>query len=165
MDNPFSEADADRRELWEMVVKRDFDAFIAQDWSLVHDDFLEDVFFAIDGRGQDNPDRWKITFPTLGHYRESWLAEARALVPRVEAQKLRQALFDAVTMTDIEIEGDVAVLHKKFDGAVHTDDGEQVVLKWQTLYQCRKIGGQWKIVGFVGYLPYPMGSPSAAKEA
>jgi hypothetical protein len=32
------------------------------------------------------------------------------------------------------------------------------VLNWQTLYFCRRAGGRWKLTGFAGYLPFPMGT-------
>jgi len=43
--NPFPEGDADRHALWEMLVRRDIDAFIGQDWAMVEDDFIADSFF------------------------------------------------------------------------------------------------------------------------
>ncbi|MGI9550439.1 MAG: RidA family protein, partial [Aurantibacter sp.] len=54
---------------------------------------------------------------------------------------------------DIEIQGDNALLHKKFFGAMKKKDGGEVPTDWQTLYRCRKIDGAWKIVGFTGYMP------------
>ncbi len=30
-------------------------------------------------------------------------------------------------------------------------------MQWQTLYYCRFHEGRWKISGFTGYLPNPMG--------
>lgn len=36
--------DADRAAIWEMLMTRDFEAFAAQDWSMVADDFLADEF-------------------------------------------------------------------------------------------------------------------------
>jgi hypothetical protein len=35
------------------------------------------------------------------------------------------------------------------------------MLNWQTLYFCRKVEGLWKLTGFVGYMPFPMGTPRA----
>ncbi|MBL8160786.1 MAG: hypothetical protein JNJ61_02295, partial [Anaerolineae bacterium] len=71
---------------------------------------------------------------------------------------LRQAVYAATSLLDIEINGDAALLHKKFDGEIVTDAGEHVRMLWQTVYQCRKLNGVWKIAGFVGYLPNPMGA-------
>ncbi len=49
------------------------------------------------------------------------------------------------------------VAHKKFDGAATTVDGQEVVLRFQSIFHLARIEGRWKIAGFVGYLPNPMG--------
>ncbi|MEP4755468.1 MAG: hypothetical protein ABJZ74_22280, partial [Nitratireductor sp.] len=73
-------------------------------------------------------------------------------------EPLREAMFRITNMRDIDIDGDRAVLHKKFNGAIARPDGEPTRLKWQTLYFCRKVDGVWKIAGFVGYMPHPLGA-------
>ena len=40
--NPFPASDAARHAIWEMLVPRDIDAFLAADWSMVAGDFVED---------------------------------------------------------------------------------------------------------------------------
>ena len=60
-------------------------------------------------------------------------------------------------LRDIDLAGDIAVAHKKFDGKLARADGGTDVLLWQTLYFCRKVAGRWKLTGFVGYMPFPMG--------
>lgn len=156
--NPFPPDDPDRRALWEMLVARDIEAFVRQDWGMVADDFIEQGFMGVDGRRQGNPDGWRLSFPTLAHYRDSWLRDSREMAARVRIDALRQAVYAATSLLDIEISGDAALLHKKFDGEIVTDAGERVRMLWQTLYQCRKVNGVWKIAGFVGYLPNPMGA-------
>ena len=42
--NPFPVSEAARHAIWEMLVPRDIDAFLAADWSLVAGDFVEDGF-------------------------------------------------------------------------------------------------------------------------
>ena len=32
------------------------------------------------------------------------------------------------------------------------------VLDWQSVYTLARIEGAWKLTGFIGYLPYSMGS-------
>lgn len=44
--NPFAD-DSDRHALWEMLVHREIDAFLARDWSMVTGDFLADRFMGI----------------------------------------------------------------------------------------------------------------------
>lgn len=160
--NPFSESDPDRHALWDMLVDRDIRAFLAADWEMVADDFVEEGFMGIDGRFLSNPDSWQLTFPALAPYREEWLRQARDFSATEWAEAPERPLFEATTLRDIEIRGDSALLHKKFDGSVRKKNGETVRLNWQTLYRCRRVGGRWKIAGFTGYLPHPMGSAAPA---
>jgi len=67
---------------------------------------------------------------------------------------LRPALFRAVDMRQIDVAGDRAVAHKKFDGAIQLADGGDEQLLWQTLYFCARRDGVWKIASFVGYMPF-----------
>ncbi|TIW85794.1 MAG: hypothetical protein E5V52_07495, partial [Mesorhizobium sp.] len=90
-------------------------------------------------------------------YRDEWLRQAKETAATKFAEPLREALFRVTNMRDIDVDGDRAVLHKKFDGSVAKADGGVDRLKWQTLYFCRKVGGRWKIAGFVGYMPHPLG--------
>lgn len=153
--NPFSN-DPDRRAIWEMLVERDIRAFIEQDWSMVEGDFVAEGFMGIDGRGLSNPDGWQITYPNLDAYRDEWLRQAKATAETDFAEDLEPALIRATTLRDIEIAGDLALVHKKFDGSVAKSEGGSVVLNWQSRYYCRKVAGSWKITGFTGYLPHPM---------
>jgi len=152
--NPFT--DPERRALWEMLVERDIRAFIASDWSLVADDFLEDEFYGVDGRRLVNPDGWRLTYPTLESYRARWLSQAAAFHAANAEENPSEALHALTELRDIEISGDRALAHKKFDGTLKTREGARR-LCWQTLYHCRKLGGKWKICGFTGYMPNPMG--------
>ena len=47
--SPFPANDADRNQIWEMLVPRDIAAFVAADWSMVKDDFKMDGFYAMNG--------------------------------------------------------------------------------------------------------------------
>ncbi len=153
--NPFPN-DPDRQAIWEMLVERDIEAFIKQDWSLVTGDFIKSGFMGLDARFRANPDSWRLEFPTLADYQRSWLEQARRDAGRIAPGALAQALHDATTLRDIDLNGETAVAHKKFDGEVRFSDGSVQTLRWQTLYFCRKVSGAWKITGFVGYLPNPL---------
>jgi len=155
--NPFPEVDTARHAIWDMLVARDIEAFVQQDWSMVANDFIEATFMGLDARGSDNPDSWQLTYPTLSSYRDSWLAGASKDAHIHQPDKLRQAVYNNTILRDIDVQGDRAVAHKKFDGILVDDNGKTTVMQWQTLYQCQKVDGQWKISGFVGYLPFPMG--------
>lgn len=153
--NPFEHA-TDRYELWQMLVERDIEAFLAGDWSMVEDDFIADSFTAIDAQRNPNPDHWRLSFVTLADYRASWLEQSAEMRHKVQIDRLREGIIKATNMDDIEIAGDSALLHKRFQGQVVADNGEVMPMQWQTLYQCKRVAGQWKIAGFVGYLPYPI---------
>lgn len=154
--NPFPD-DPDRSAIWTMLVARDIAAYVAADWSMVEDDFVAQDFMGINGNRVDNPDGWTISFPTLDAYRDEWLRQAREGQQVAYAEDPEAGIHRATSLTEIEINGERAVAHKKFDGQIKLADGGVDRLNWQTLYVCRKVHGQWKLTGFVGYLPYPMG--------
>ena len=155
--NPFPETDPDRRAIWEMLVERDITAFLAADWAQVENDFLPDEFTAIDGRFSANPDDWRLTFFTLDAYRQSWLDDANDFAKIAFSDDPRTAIFKTTTLETIEIAGDRALAHKKFDGGITRADGTFDRMNWQTVYYCRRDAGRWKLTGFTGYLPNPMG--------
>lgn len=155
--NPFAPNDTDRHQIWAMLVERDIDAFIAADWSKHGPDFHAESFFGVNAHKSELPDSWRLDFPNLDAYRDEWLRQAAATAKVKYAEPLREALFRATNMRDIDIAGDRAVCHKKFDGVVARADGGQDVLSWQTLYFCGRFNSVWKMTGFVGYMPFPMG--------
>jgi enamine deaminase RidA (YjgF/YER057c/UK114 family) len=187
--NPFPSEDADRRAIWEMLVERDIEAFVNRDWSMVAADFIggvgvslvgesvaaesgheagrvtacADAFWGLDARGSDDPDSWRLTFPTLASYRTAWLEQSEQMARRAAPDAIRNGLIGATTLQEIEITGDAALAHKKFDGAIALLDGGSERLSWQTLYHFRKVKYEWKIAGFVGYLPNSMGRAEPAR--
>ncbi|NKX66929.1 hypothetical protein HEP89_22665 [Labrenzia sp. 5N] len=158
--NPFAGKDEDRSEIWDMLVMRDINAFVAADWEQVAHDFDEPAFFGVDGGKVPNPDDWKLGFPDLGSYKERWLSQAEIFRATEFAEDARAAIFDATRLTEIDINGNRAIAHKKFDGRIRKADGGEDRLLWQTLYFCVRREGRWKICGFAGYLPNPLGAAS-----
>ncbi|MCB0666302.1 MAG: RidA family protein [Saprospiraceae bacterium] len=157
--NPFPN-DPDRAEIWNMLVERDIYAFCAGDWSMVEHDFIAEGFMGMDGGKIANPDQWKINYSNLELYRDEWLRQAEAFNNTAWKEDPVETFFALTDLTQIDIVNDTALAHKKFDGYLTDPNGEKVTLNWQTLYQCRKKEGKWKISGFVGYLPYPLGDQS-----
>lgn len=149
--NPFA-GDNDREQIWEMLVRRDIEAFVTQNWSLVANDFDEARFLGIHAHGEANPDKWDAAFPTLASYRDEWLRQAAASAATDYAESLADGVHRATRLNVIDINGDVAVARKKFDGTIAKADGTQDILNWQTLYFCRRDGDRWRITGFVGYM-------------
>lgn len=154
--NPFPLGDAARHAIWEMLVARDIEAFISQDWGLVENDFLADEFFGLHAHGLKNPDSWRMRFPSLDVYRDEWLRQADLSSQTAYAEPLKDALFRTTHLRDIDISGERAVVHKKFDGVIPCSDGTTETLNWQTLYFCKQQSGHWKITSFVGYMPHAM---------
>ena len=155
--NPFNQHDPDRYDIWEMLVKRDIEAFINNDWEEVAGDFIEEGFMGIDARSLSNPDSWNLSFPDLKSYRQFWLDQAANFTGTDWEDDPGEKLYEATTLRDIDISENSALVHKKFDGAIRKKNGYTERLNWQTLYRCRKIDGQWKIAGFTAFLPHPMG--------
>ncbi|MBI4921488.1 MAG: hypothetical protein HY834_07035 [Devosia nanyangense] len=152
--NPFPEADVDRHAIWEFMVRKDIDAYLAKDWSMVADDFIADNFMGIQANRSGNPDSWTLGFPTLDAYRGSWLAGTIEQADFAEA--LRPALFRCTFLRDIEIVGDKALAHKKFDGRIALAKGGSMEFKWQSIaYLCRQ-PDRWRVFGFTGYMPNPI---------
>lgn len=156
--NPFPASDAARHAIWTMLVERDIAAFLAADWSMVAADFVADGFIGIDAGRNANPGAWRLGFPTLAAYRNEWLRQAHAFRDQRFAEDVRAAIFATTTLEEIEVAGDTALARKVFDGGLKKADGGYDAMKWQTIYSCRQHEGRWKISGFTGYLPNPMGS-------
>ncbi|MCK5208719.1 MAG: RidA family protein [Cyclobacteriaceae bacterium] len=161
--NPFNPKDPDRYQIWEMLVHRDIEAFVINDWDQVADDFIEEGFTGVDARFSSNPDSWNLVFPHLKSYQQFWLEQAANFTGTDWEDDPLIKLNEATTLRDIDISGDSALVHKKFDGTIKKMNGQTDVLNWQTLYRCRKVGRQWKIAGFIGFLPNPMGNTAVGK--
>ena len=157
--NPFPD-DPERHALWEMLVRRDIEAYLKADWPAVEGDFLAESFFGLSGLKSANPDEWRMIFPRLDDYRDRWLSQARLSAATAYAEPRREALYRITSLQEIDINGERAVAHKKFDGTIAKADGSIDAINWQTLYLCNRGDGNWKIAGFVGYLPNPMGTAS-----
>ncbi|WP_172293713.1 hypothetical protein [Pseudoruegeria sp. HB172150] len=154
MKNPFAPDDSARHAIWEMLVPRDIDAFLAADWSMVEGDFIAENFTGMNGNFDPNPQKWTLSFAALDAYRDEWLRQATANRSTEYAEDPRAAIFSATRLEEIEIDGPAALVRKKFDGRIKRADGGEDRMLWQTLYWCRESAEGWKIAGFVGYLPY-----------
>jgi hypothetical protein len=150
--NPFPLSDPDRREIWDMLVQRDTEAFCATDWSRVEPDFCADSFIGI--RGGSCPSEWCVAFPSLASYRDAWLRRAQyhAMVT-LEGQTTLEFLSAASCIESIDVQEPCAIARKVLKGESVTTAGERILLNWQTMYLLRKDQGRWRITGFVGYIP------------
>ncbi|MBA2479599.1 MAG: hypothetical protein H0V44_02975 [Planctomycetes bacterium] len=156
--NPFTATDANRRDIWDILMRRDFTAFIANDWAITAPDFVPaGEFLGIDAGKVADASRWTIAYPTLTDYRDEWLRQAAAFVHVALVGEEKLAFFyRAVRIERIDLVGERALANKVFAGSARCADGSTIDLRWRTLYHLRRLGGAWKIAGFVGYLPEPM---------
>lgn len=155
--NPFPSTDADKRAIWEILMTRDFEAFVNGDWSHVDGDFWKEGFSGVHANKRPDPSQWTLLYSDITGYRDEWLRQVQEF-GSVQLQDLTilSFLYQACRLEEIDIAGDRAIARKKFNGKSRTLAGEDVVLRFQTLYQLIRIAGRWKISGFIGYLPNPM---------
>jgi hypothetical protein len=155
MTNPFDRhGEPDRHQIWQKLVAIDSDAFIAGDWSMIEDDFDAANFEGIRRAGSANPDDWRIAFADVAAYRDGWLDASRQFLKKPFANlSHRQAIYRRCRLNEIDINGPIALAHKKFSGDIQYADGSVLSGSRQTLYRLRKKDDRWKIVGFLGFLP------------
>ncbi len=153
--NPFDrESEPDRHRIWQRLVAVDCEAFAAGNWAMIECDFDADAFEGVRCFHSSNPDDWKIDFPDLASYRDSWLAAAKEFRDREFAKVSHlEALLIRTHLDQIEIRGDRALARKKFFGDVPRDDGTVLMDRRQTLFRLHRRADGWKIVGFLGQLP------------
>jgi hypothetical protein len=153
--NPFDrQTDPDRNEIWQRLVAADCDAFARGDWSLIENDFDPDSFEGVRCFHSTNPDNWKVVFPNLASYRDSWLAASMEFrANRFAELSHLEALLVRTHLDQIDICGDRALAHKKFFGEVRLLDESVLVDRRQTLFRLHRRANTWKIVGFFGQLP------------
>src|SRR5690242_1721201 len=124
--NPFDDkTDPVRHTIWHRLVTVDCKAFAKGDWSMIEDDFDANSFEGIRCFYSANPNDWRILFPDLPSYRQSWLeasAVFRALRP-VGCSHF-EALLARCHLNEIEIADDRALARKKFFGEVSLANGE-----------------------------------------
>jgi len=160
--NRFSrQTDPDRHAIWERLVAADCEAFAAGNWRAIEDDFDADTFEGVRCSHSANPDDWRIAFPNLASYRDSWLAASAEFRSKKFARLTHlQALLTRTHLDEIDISGDRAIAHKKFYGDVLLADGSTLSDRRQTLFRLHRKFGIWKIVGFFGQLLLPVAAKS-----
>jgi hypothetical protein len=153
--NPFSrQDDRDRHHIWQRLVSADCEAFACGDWSLIESDFDAESFEGVRCFHSPNPDDWKIVFPELGSYHDSWLkASAEFRAKTFATHSHLQALLARTHLDTIDISGDRALAHKKFYGEVELADGSKLADQRQTMFRLQRRRGVWRVVGFLGQLP------------
>ena len=112
--NPYK--DPVKREFWEICVRRDLEAFLAQDWAITAVDFYAPDFLGIDAAGNTDPASWMPKFYNLESYRKEFEVQASDFAKKSFDTDVRQSLYELLHLSDPVIEGDRALIVKFFDG-------------------------------------------------
>ena len=157
MRKPFSHnphRDPDRRAIWQILMPEDFEGWCSASFAKCKKRFDRD-FCGYNANFKPDPDDWKLEFPLLARYRKAWLESARWGGKNQPKKGTWMEFFDASVRLDvIDIVGNRALARKKFFGTTTLRNGKKFRIAWQTHYWLRKRGRQWRITGFLGYLPY-----------
>jgi hypothetical protein len=146
--------DAQTAPILEMLLPRDCDAFADGDWLAVEHDFCADRFEGIVSNQSLDPHDWTLKYPRLEDYRDDWLRGSKTFnAMRLQRTTPRELIHAMSRVEQLLISGDRAIAQKTFRADEPLVDGGAYRLWCQTLYRLHRIGGEWKIVGFVGYLP------------
>ena len=152
--NPYdASSDSDRHALWQILIARDSEAFAVADWSLCDGDFAYDRFEGLSANGSFDPINWSLRYSTVESYRDDWLQMADRYMSTPLAVSHRELLYRMQKFAKVESSDGRAIVWKQFWADEPLVGGGRYSLSAQSVYRLHRIGGCWKIVGFVGYLP------------
>lgn len=140
-------------ELWNLLVRNDFEGFLAKDWERVAGDYIENGFFGIDLGKSRLPENWKLSFPALESYKYAWIKDSHAFEKHPFDCDPREALYKCSRLEFFDFKGTSALVHKVFNGYIPLKQGGALELKWRSLFLVRKEEDRWRIAGFCGYMP------------
>lgn len=154
MTNPYNKAlDPDTYEIWEILVRRDIEAFENSNWNSTALDFSKDRFCAIHAHYSNEPDDWDLCYGSLQDYAKDWLEQRKDFDKNNKSIALAKDLYEATFIDKIEIKENTAIVHKRFNGEIRMEDlKDNISLQWKSIYQLQKTD-KWYIIGFVGYMP------------
>ncbi|MFD0763853.1 hypothetical protein ACFQZI_03265 [Mucilaginibacter lutimaris] len=148
--NPYEEG-TDHYEIWEVLIRGDFDGFIAQSWDMVADGYISEGFFGVDMGKSTDPQSWKLTFPTLESYKVQWMQDSEGFAKNDFASNPREVFYKTTRLENFDFHDDTVLVHKVFDGTLTLTNGQIIPLKWRSLFLLKHVGS-WKIAGFCGYI-------------
>lgn len=151
--NPFANH-PDKAEIWSVVAQRDAEAFATNNWKLHANDFCPDEFYGMTGNNDYNPDNWTLKYENLEAYHQDWI-EMRSEFNNDDCKSpVYDQLLSAITLTDIELKGNLAIVHKTFNGTILMNKGEDIELKWRSMFYLKKKHGRWLVTSLLGFLPF-----------
>lgn len=150
--NPFN-INSDEYEIWEILIRNDFEAFCSSDWNMIANDFIEVGFYGIDGKKSSNKSDWSLTYYSLETYKIDWIKQSKEFNQLNFNCNPLDILYSTTNLSHIEIKNDIALVHKEFNARFDLEKKDPIILDWISLFILNKINTKWKIASFVGYLP------------
>jgi hypothetical protein len=149
--NPFA-PDSDEYEVWEVLMRNDFEGFLNQNWDIVEADYSEEGFYGINMNKSLSPNDWKLSFPTLDSYKEQWIKDSLDFAENTFISNPREIFYQTTRLENFEFFDHQMMVHKVFNGKIELLDAEPIILKWRSLFILRKTPLGWKIASFCGYI-------------
>jgi hypothetical protein len=143
----------DEVKIWNILIYNDFHAFCKGNWEIINNDFEEKEFYAIQGSKTNNKLDWNLQYYSLAAYKKDWLQQSQDFLKLDFLCDPLKVLFESTKLSKIKIQGDLALVHKEFNGTFELKGSDPIVLDWISLFTLRKYDSDWKIISFVGYLP------------
>lgn len=140
-------------KIWNILIYNDFHAFCRGNWEMIHNDFEEKEFYAIQCSKTNIKLDWSLQYDSLSAYKEDWLIQSRDFLKLDFLFDPLEILFESTRLSKIKIQGDLALVHKEFNGTFEVKGADPIVLDWISLFTLRRYDADWKIISFVGYLP------------
>ena len=151
--NPFLPDDNDRFAIWELLVRRDFEAFLRQDWMAVQEDYISEEFHGIDFQKNIQSSSWKLGYPSLASYRTTWLSDSTEFNQTPFFFDPRKILYSCCRLENWDLQGAIGIVHKVFDGVFLVHEKNPIEMRWRSIFILRWSDSRWKIAGFIGYMP------------
>ncbi len=89
-------------------------------------------------------------FPTLDSYRAAWEEQSRDFAREKFADDPHTMLHSAMRLDPIQLQGDDALVHKKFAGELRTMDGKTISAALAEFVFCAPDGGAMETAGICG---------------
>jgi hypothetical protein len=128
----------DVEQIVRLLYEQDTEAFSRGDWSAVEEDFDAGAFVGYEGGGSEG-EPWRIGYPTLEDYQDSWLEQSSESRRLLEPDELCAQALAASRIAGIEVRGRHALVRKEFDGWIGPPDDRRRML-WLTYYFLRRPG-------------------------
>ncbi len=149
--NPFK-PNSEKHEVWNILIKNDFEGFLDQNWEFVASDYLEPGFFGINMNKTSNTELWQLSFPSLASYKNQWINDSIEFKKNNFDCDPREVFYATTHLENFEFFDNVMMVHKVFDGELPIKNGPSIPLNWRSLFVLRKEHSRWQIASFTGYI-------------